>query len=182
MQPLLLAADVAAAPRAVASGVLIAVNARSRQTNDALRYLRGFIEGLDAYSLLMMVPDPEHAIMKAGADVAREQDVQLLNTIERELAKSEGARRTELERMAQQLRDQLAAQDAAESYRISPAAILEYQRLLQHAALQGFEVNRLLTNPEIFSLYRRYAARQLDLERFIQEADGILRLIRLEDR
>lgn len=182
MRPLLLSADEAAAPRAMASGVLIAINARSRQRDHALRYLRGFIEGLDAYSLLMMAPDPGHAIMKAGADAAREQDVQLLNTIERELAKSEGARRTELERMAQQLREQLAAQDAEGSYQISPAAILEYQRLLQHATLQGFEVNRLLTNPEVFSLYRRFAARQLDLERFIQEADGILRLIRLEDR
>lgn len=181
-EPLLLSLDAATEPEPWASGLLIAVNARSKQPDQALKYLHAFLEQRSPEALAMLSPEGAAPVENKDHAATREQDLQLLQTIEREAEQSEGVRKTEMERMAQGIRQRMEASAAGDRYLISPEALTEYLQLFPSVRLQGYEVNSLLTNRELFGLYRRLAAGQMNIEHFIREADGILRLIRLESR
>ena len=45
------------------------------------------------------------------------------------------------------------------------------------AVLQGFQANAVITNSDIFTVFKRFAAGQIDIEQFIREADNKLRLM-----
>ena len=54
--------------------------------------------------------------------------------------------------------------------------------MMEHASIMVFGSRKMVFNENIQSIFRRLMAGQIEVERFITEAEGVLRLMMLEDQ
>lgn len=176
--PLLLSAEASSQPSFSVVGALIAVNARSGQKEAALQYLKAFCVALSEQDRRMLSPQGE-PVENPNAVQARQQDEQALAAARKGIENNDD-NKVELAQLVIELEIRLAAGYDAGGYIISPAALHEYRTLMTKAVLQGFQANAVITNSDIFTVFKRFAAGQIDIEQFIREADNKLHLMELE--
>ena len=85
-----------------------------------------------------------------------------------------------MELQIQELRSIIASEN--HRWLVSPEVISEYRLMMEHASVMGFGSRKMVYNENIQSIFRRLMAGQIDVERFITEAEGVLRLMMLEDQ
>lgn len=180
-EPLLLPAVAGGLPVFPAEVHYLAVYARTPNQEAALRYLEGWLQAMQHEDKVMLYPDFDEPLELDGMTRVLERYAGEIAELERQIAAASGAQKRELEGQLVRKREQMAGQEAMR-YHISPEVIAQYRRLMQHAVLADRSLNVGWGQADIRALLMRLKDGQIDLEQFIREAQGKLKLMQMEDR
>lgn len=180
-QPLMLAAQEGTRPVLPISVQYLAVYAATPDSGAALAYLEAYLRNLSHESLVMLYPDFDEPLVLEGMKAVLARYEGEIATLEKRLAEAEGANKTELE--GELLRRRQAMQEqAAMRYHLSPEAIAMHRALMENARVVDRSLSMGWTQPDIRQLLKRLSEGQIGIDRFISEAEGRMRLMRLEDQ
>ena len=159
----------------------LAIYARTPNQEAALRYLEAWLEALTHEDRVMLYPDFDEPLELDGMTRVLNRYAGEIAELEQQIAAASGAQKRELERQLATKREQMAGQEAMR-YHLSPEIIQQYRQLMQHAVLADRSLNVGWGQADIRALLMRLKDRQIDLEQFIREAQGKLKLMQMEDR
>lgn len=179
--PLLLSIGEGKEPHIPVSLTLMAVNPRSRHLEQAIRFVEAYAESLEPSTQVMLKPGMNEGIESPYlAEMIAGQE-EYLNTLEDNLKKAEGAGKTQLEKQIAEARMQYEKDLEENRWEVSPEAIACYRALIEKAYVVQFgDLYQAIAAPDIQTLMQRYIQGQISLAQFTQEAEGKLRLMRLE--
>ena len=162
---------------------LMAINPKSKNLDSAIRYVEQYVSGLQPVKAAMLNPELNDPIPNPYFERNIKWMEERKANMERELAKLEGAEKTEMQ--ANYEREMAENEKNMERMRwqVVPEAIAYYRQMMDNAYVRTFNaMSTIWQSPDIRTLFERYTQGQLPLEQFLQEADGKLRLMRLESR
>ncbi len=182
-QPFQLSMSQAEKPVTGVTLTLMAVNPKSKNLESAIRYVEQYVSGLQPVKAAMLNPELNDPIPNPYFERSIKWMEERKANMERELAKLEGAEKTEMQ--ANYEREMAENEKNMERMRwqVVPEAIAYYRQMMDNAYVRTFNaMSTIWQSPDIRTLFERYTQGQLPLEQFLQEADGKLRLMRLESR
>ena len=179
--PLVLPALAGEQPVLPAEVKYLAVYARTPHQQAALKYLEGWVAQLSHENRVMLYPDFDEPLELEGMRDVLARYTGEIAALEQQVAAATGAQKTQLETQLAGKRQQRATQEAMR-YHISPQVIAQYRGLMQQAVLADRTLHIGWNQLDIRALLRRLQDGQIDLEQFMMEAEGKLRLMRMEDQ
>ena len=159
---------------------MIGIHSGSKNAQQAARYVKAYLDAAALDEQMMLSPDINDPIEHPDYQVNLEQQREHLAALEKAALQAEGAEKTQMELQIQELRSIIASEN--HRWLVSPEVISEYRLMMEHASVMGFGSRKMVYNENIQSIFRRLMAGQIDVERFITEAEGVLRLMMLEDQ
>ena len=182
-QPFQLALAEGGQPATGITLTLMAVNPKSKNLDSAIRYLEQYVTGMKPDKLAMLDPSLNDAIPNPRF----ERDIKWMEerkaNMEQTLARLEGAEKTELQAKYDREMKEYEKNIERMRWQVVPEAIAYYRGMMDNAYVRTFgALNTIWTSQDMRTLFERYAQGQMPLEQFLQEADGKLRLMRLESR
>lgn len=179
--PLLLTADEGVPFNAALWVRMAAVSAKSQHPEAATRYLELYVANLRQEMKAALMPGMDSAIPNPDYERQMENLQRHLKALEAAAAKAEGAEKTELEGSLEKYRKSLVGEEDRRKFIATEEAVKLYRQILEHRYVTRHDSMRmLLNNEDIRNVLQRYQQKQLTLDQFLQEADGKLRLMRLE--
>ncbi|NLE20384.1 MAG: hypothetical protein GX623_06170 [Clostridiales bacterium] len=159
------------------------VNPRSKNPELALRFVENYVSSLSASSLTGMIPDmngpvpnPDYDRMLKGAQDNRDALQQAFDQAQ------DGPEKEELRKNLESFDKTVMAETESFRYLVTEEAIRAYREIVGRSFLLDYGTSRFWRSEELNSLLGRLRGKQITLEQFIQEADGKLRLMRLESQ
>ncbi len=159
------------------------VNPRSKNPELAMRFVENYVSSLSPASLAAMdpamndpVPNPEYDRMLKST---QENRASLQEAYDKA---AEGPEKEELRKNLESFDKTVMAETESFRYLVTDKAIQTYRDLAGRSHLLGYGTTRFWRSEELNSLLGRLRGKQISLEQFIQEADGKLRLMRLENQ
>ncbi len=157
----------------------LAVYGKPGREQDAIRYVEQYIEALDDATRIMLYPDENTPLQPEGIEDAIERLTQETKELEKQMETAQGDTKATLETRLADKRELLAYQ-IAQRYTISPEVIAQYRALMEHAVLENRTMTQILSGSEFTTPMIRWQQGQMTLEQYLREAEGKLRLMRLE--
>lgn len=180
IQPVHLQADSDTPPVVPVRAGYIALSTRSQSPDAALRFVEGYIAALSPFMRIKLYPDENEPINPPGIEdiLARLQAEE--DALAGQLKTAGEDDRHALEQQLNEAKQRRLSQEAMR-YSVSPEEIALYRHMMQHAVIEDRTFSLLTDHPELAQLFSRFREGQISLDQFISEADGKLRLMRLED-
>lgn len=161
--------------------VYMAVNPKSQHLDLALRYVENYVNSLEPTASIMLSPDKNEGIESPWLAQREENMAKYVAQLEEEITKAEGAQKTQLEHELQSTLESQALDRENTRWDISPTAIALYRSLMEEAYVSAYgDLNMIFMSGDFQKLTMRYVQGQMPLAQFLQEAEGKLRLMRLE--
>lgn len=169
-------------PRLPLTLTLAGVNARSKNLESAVKYLENHIQAIDPKMQAMLTPSLNDPIPNPNADRYNKWMDENEQSLKEEVEKAEGAQKTELqEQLARTLKENEETREE-NRWSVRREAIDMYRGLMENGFVSGWsDLNMIVSNADMQKLMTRFAQGQLPLDQFLQEAEGKLRLMRLEN-
>ena len=161
---------------------LAAINPRSANINLALQYLENYVASLSAEMQVMLMPGCNDPVLNPQYDQIMEQINATVQAYEDMLHKAEDAARAEMESVLAEIKKSRDMMAEESRYLFGEQAIQTYRDLMNTAFLKPYDPAHFGVTGDMYNLYDRYLQKQIDLDTFIREADGKLRLMRLENQ
>ncbi len=157
----------------------LGIYAASDAPDRALRYLEAAIPALDYETRVKLYPDFNEPLQLPGMEGILARFDSQIAALEQQIKSAQGAEKTELERQLEDKR--LArAQQASMRWHLSPDIIASYRDMMAQALILTRESHTIIEQPDFRQLIDRLHEGQIDLDAFIEEAQGKLRLMQLE--
>ena len=169
------------APLAV-TATLLMVNSKSKDVENAVRYLENYLRSMPAHESLMLLPGQNEPVEDKDYERRLTNIEDRLERMKKALEKAEGADKTQLEESLKTNQEEYETYKENGKYSISKEVIEDYRRLMEGAYGLTFGNNRLFRLNEFHELRSRLEEGQVSLDQFISEVDAKLRLIRLEQQ
>ena len=103
-----------------------------------------------------------------------------INYYEEALKKAEGAEKTELERNFEEQKKYIENRREEAKYIAREQTVADYREIMKNSYIKTYSQNMAFNNEDMYTLLNRLIQGQTPLEQFVMEADGKLRLMRLE--
>lgn len=162
---------------------LMAVNARSKNVDLAIRYLEAYAKAQQPHRLAEMMPMRNEPIEEAYHAVQKANSEKYLAGLAAEADKAEGAQKTQLLAQLEEATLRSARELEAQRWEVDAAAIQQYREYLKNNFVYGYgDLNLVLSDPQMQQLTMRYLQAQMPLDQFLSEAEGKLRLMRMENQ
>lgn len=161
---------------------LAAINPRSANIDLALQYLENYVASLSAEMQVMLMPGCNDPVLNPQYDQIMEQINATVQAYEDMLRKAEDAARAEMESVLAEIKKSRDMMAEESRYLFGEQAIQTYRDLMNTAFLKPYDPANFGGTGDMYNLYDRYLQKQIDLDTFIREADGKLRLMRLENQ
>lgn len=158
-----------------------AVNPRSRNIDQAVRYLENYVANLPGEYRVTMMPGANDPVPNPSFVQELEEMQAAKASYEAALAGAHADARTDMEGIIRELKDNIADFAATGRFIVSAEAIRAYRA---HAG-SGFlmEYSPVQTGmSDLNALYDQYLTGQMDLETLIDQCDAVLRLARPENQ
>ncbi len=160
---------------------LMAVNPRSKHLDSAITYVESYLQSMDLSAQAMLNPSMNDPIPNPDADRQNKWMEDYEKSLQEAVDKAEGAEKAELETQLETAKKDNAAQREQNRWLAKAEAIQMYRDLMENAYIQRWgDLNMVLSTQDMLQLLTRYAQGQTPLDQFLQEAEGKLRLMRLE--
>lgn len=178
--PLQLAISKGEKPVTQITLTLMAVNPRSKNINAAITYIEEYIQNIDQIQRVMMNPNMNEPILNHEYEQEIQWMTDYLKNIEEEMKNVDGAEKTEFEQNYRRMKLEYDTNIEKNKYYITKEAIDIYRSLIENSyiSLSGQYIG--LIGDEINTLRRRLIHGQISVEQFVSEAEGKMRLKRLE--
>lgn len=157
----------------------LAVYGKPGREQDAIRYIEGYITALSKETRIMLYPDENTPLQPQGIEDAIQRLTAEVAGLEKQLETAQGEARATLTSQLADKRDILSSQ-IEQRYYVSPEVIAQYRDVMQHALIENRDMHLILTGSEFTSLMARWQQGQMPLDQYLREAEGKLRLMRLE--
>ncbi|HHT07328.1 MAG TPA: hypothetical protein GX006_02350 [Clostridiales bacterium] len=181
-EPLLLKPEKGATPALPVCIGYLAVYSRTGNREDALRYAESYLNNLDHETQIKLYPDENRPLQPKGIEdiIARLQKEEV--ELAEQLKTAEGTARSQLQIDLEEKRKVKESQIGMR-YHISPEVIAQFRKDMAYAFVENDDFNRLMTDHQLgfYQLFSRFQDGQISLDQYLQEAEGKLRLMRLED-
>ncbi len=160
---------------------MAAVSATTKHPEEAVRFLELYTKYLDGPQKAAMMPDMNEAIPNPNYERDIGYQVMHIDTLKAAVEKAEGAEKTELEAQLKKYTESVDAEKDRLRFWVTEEAVKVYRDMMQKRYVADYNsMRRVLDNENIQQSLQRYMQKQMPLEQFLQEADGKLRLMRLE--
>lgn len=159
---------------------LLAVNPRSKNIDTAIEYIEKFIQNISPSQRVMMNPNMNDPIPNPEYEQEVIWRALHLAAIKEELQTALGAKKTELEQNYESTKQAYRLNSVKIKYTLHQETIDLYRRLVANSYITLFSHNTGLFGDDMTILRRRLTDGQISLEQFVNEANGKLRLKRLE--
>lgn len=163
----------------------LAINPKSGNQELALQYLKAYLESMAVRHQAMVAPSrfPE-GVPNPNYEKDLERYLEDIRSTEEALKQAEsGLGRQQLEERLQVLKGLYDEMAVVLRLTHQPQSVAHYLRLLDEGGyVHHYEgLSMILNSPDFSQLFDRYLAGSLSLEALVQEAEGKLRLMRLEN-
>ena len=176
--PLQLAAREGETPVAGVSLTVMAVNPKSANIETAIAYVEEYLKNMDPAKKTMLNPGMNEDIPNPNY----EQEIRWMDEsiayYEEALKTAEGAEKTELEDGYERLKKSVESQREQARYIVRKETIAFYRKLMENSYVRTYDP--ATNSEEMNSLVSRLIQGQMPIDQFAMEADGKLRLMRLE--
>ncbi|MGI6672217.1 MAG: extracellular solute-binding protein [Christensenellales bacterium] len=180
--PLPLTMSAGDTPCSTTTLTLMFVNPKSPNKDLAIRFIEAYIDNMDLPMRMMMNPRSNAPIVNPQYAQELAQMQAHLSAMETALQSAEGADKTQLEQKLQNTRQQYQARSQRMQYLLPSQPIALYRQLMENHYIDrvGYYVG--LLGGDVNALIRRTLDGQISVAQFAQEAEGKLRLMRLESQ
>lgn len=179
--PLQLAAREGEAPVPVEIELMLMfVNPKSKNLDAAIAYVEEYVRNLRADKLAMMNPDINGDILNPNFERELKELDESVFYYEEALKKAEGAEKTELERNYEEQKKYIENRREEAKYIARKETVAAYRELMENSYIKTYSQSMAFNNEDMYTLLNRLIQGQTPLEQFVMEADGKLRLMRLE--
>lgn len=159
-----------------------AVSAKSQHPEEAARYLELYVKHLPPQQQAAMMPGMDDAIADPNYERHMKYMDNHLETLQAAVDKAEGAEKTELEGNLKKYEETVAAEKARRKFLVTEESVKLYRELMANRYVtHPGSLRRVLNDENIQQSLSRYLQGQMPLDQFLQEAEGKLRLMRLEN-
>jgi len=163
----------------------LAINPKSGNKELALEYLKAYLDSMEPRHQVMVAPGrfPE-GVPNPNYDKDLERYLEDIRSTEEALKQAEaGLDRQQLEERLQVLQGLYDEMAEMRRFLHQPQSVAHYLRLLDEGGYVHHHegLSMILNSPDFSQLFDRYLAGSLSLEALVQEAEGKLRLMRLEN-
>lgn len=178
--PLILASSQEQEPIVPLNLSVMAVNPKSKNLEAAIAYVEQYTKSLDLSKKAMMNPHMNDDIPNPNYEQEIKWVDEGLVSMEEALKTAEGAQKTELESAYEQFKATAEKRKEEAKYSVRKETIAFYRELIEHRNILTYESQMPFRNEDMGALVRRLVDGQMPLDQFLMEADGKLRLMRLE--
>lgn len=162
---------------------LMGVNPRGQDPESAIQYLEAYIQNLDPATLMMMNPSLNDPLPNPDEEHYNRGMQEYEESLREQIDKAEGAEKTELEAVLERAVKDHQRHREDNRWLVRPEAIQLFREMMENGFVRGWDdLNRVISNPDMSTLLMRFIGGQMPLEQFLDEAEGKLRLMRLEDQ
>ncbi len=161
---------------------LMMVNPKSKHLDVAIRYAENYVKSLDGKTLLMLDPSLNEPVEEPEYDKMLKQMDEGLESFEKAVAAAEGADKTQMEEQLASVKADMDKQKERMRWQVTADAIKEYRGYLETSYVPGYDLQMIFSVESMQKLLTRLINKQIPLEQFANEADGMLRLMRLENQ
>lgn len=180
LKPLLLSIQEGDQPITQVQLTLMAVNPKSKNLDAAVAYVEQYVKSIEPYKLAMMNPSLNDDIPNPNYERDMKDLEESIQYFEEAIKKADGAEKTELEAVLERQKTYVENRREEAKYIVRKETIDAYRELIANSYIRTYEHNMAFNNEEMNSLLNRLIEGQTPLEQFVNEADGKLRLMRLE--
>ena len=159
---------------------LMAINPRSRNPASAIAYIEEYVKHIDPGKQAMMNPGLNDHILNPRYEEEAEALEETRLYYETELRKAQGAEKTELERRYAEHHKYANIRQEEARYSVHQETISYYRDLIKNSFIRTYEQNMALYSFEMTRLQDQLTQGLISLDQFTGQADGKLRLMRLE--
>ena len=159
---------------------MMAVNPKSKHIDAAIAYIEKYVENILLEKRAMMNPSMNEDILNPNYERSIEWMTESLSYYEEAIKNAQGAEKTELEANYERQKKYFEDRREEARYIVRKETIAAYRELIENSYIRTYEHGMAFNNEEMYSLYSRLIEGQMPLEQFLNEADGKLRLMRLE--
>ena len=163
--------------------LLVFVNSKTQDPENALRYIENYILGYMEQDKISLCKDYAEPKINKYYEKSMENQKQYIDSIKKEIEKAEGAEKTELEKdLAREEVNYQLSLEGIGKYQFSKEAIEEYKSYLNNVYLLDYYRSMFTDQEQILTIRNRFMDGQMDLDAFIKETDAKLKLIKLENQ
>ncbi|NLD52230.1 MAG: extracellular solute-binding protein [Clostridiales bacterium] len=182
-KPLLLTINEGDEPALGISLQVMAVNPKSRNLESAIAYVENYVKSMDPAKAAMLNPSLNEDILNPHYDEQVKWMEESKSSMEKALKDAQGAERTEMQAQYDSFMKEYDSRKEQMRYSVKEEAIAVYRKLMEYSFVNEFgSMMVIFSSPDMQQLFKRYAAGQIQLDQMLNEADGKLRLMRLEGR
>ena len=160
--------------------MLMFVNPKSKNLDAAIAYVEAYVKNLRADKIAMMNPNVSGDILNPNFERELKDLDESINYYEEALKKAEGAEKTELERNYEEQKKYIENRREEAKYIAREQTVADYREIMKNSYIKTYSQNMAFNNEDMYTLLNRLIQGQTPLEQFVMEADGKLRLMRLE--
>ena len=131
--------------------------------------------------LIKLYPDENTPLQPKGIEARIVEREGIFAATQEKLKTATGEQRAQLEADLKQAQDWLESQ-LPMRYHVSPDVIARYRDNMLHAFVESRAYRRPIYDTEFAQLFDRWLAGNTSLDQYLREADGKLRMMRLEDQ
>ena len=176
--PLQLAAREGEEPVAGISLTVMAVNPKSRNIDSAIAYMEEYLKNMDPARKTMLNPGLNDDIPNPNYEQEIKWMDESIAYYEEALKTAEGAEKTELENGYERMKKDMESRREQARYSVRKETIAFYRELMENSYIRTYDP--ATNSQEMNSLISRLIQGQMPIDQFAMEADGKLRLMRLE--
>ncbi len=158
-----------------------AINPRSKNIEQAIRYLENYVASMPQENRVVLMPDANDPVPNPRYEQERKDMQGALTAYENALATAEDAAKSEMESAIKNLTDYMSEHETTGKFIITEQGIQAFRTYAGNAFLTAYDPVQS-GSEDLYNLYDRYLQGQIDLDTMIREADGKLRLMRLENQ
>ena len=159
---------------------MMTVNPKSKNLDAAIAYIEQYVKSISPDKQAMMNPSLNDDILNPNYEQEIKWMEESLSYYEEAISKAEGAEKTEIQANFEQQKKYIEARREEARYSVRKETIAVYRELIENSYIRTYEHNMAFNSEEMYSLLNRLIEGQMPLEQFLTEADGKLRLMRLE--
>ena len=159
---------------------LMAINPRSRNPASAIAYIEEYVKHIDPGKQAMMNPGLNDHIPNPRYEEEAEALEATRLYYETELRKAQSAEKTELEQRYAEHNKYANIRQEEARYSVHQETISYYRDLIKNSFIRTYEQNMALYSFEMTRLQDQLTLGLISLDQFTEQADGKLRLMRLE--
>lgn len=159
---------------------MMAVNAKSKNADAAISYIEEYVKHINPYLQTMMNPSLNEDILNPYYEEELKAIEEAHAYYEEALKTAEGAEKTELEQNYERVKRSDAARLEEAKYAVRASTIAFYREMMENSYVRKYDQRFTFNDEEMNDLLNRLIQGQTPLDQFVKEADGKLRLMRLE--
>ncbi len=180
-KPLLLTINEGDEPAFGVNLQLMAVNPKSKNLESAIAYVEAYVRNMNPAKVAMLNPSMNEDIPNPNYDEQVKWLEEGKANMEKALQTAQGAELTEMQANYDRFLKEYENEKERLRFSVKKEAVEVYRKMMEYSVVNEFgSMMVIFTSPDMQQLFQRYAAGQIQLDQLLNEADGKLRLMRLE--